>query len=44
MGLFKKSRLNLLYIQRNYVIDGFIQKPIAIKTLYNIVDSYMAIN
>jgi hypothetical protein len=29
---------------KNYVIDGFIQKPIAIKTLYNIVDSYMAIN
>src|SRR5919106_1457642 len=28
----------------NYVIDGFIQKPIAIKTLYNIVDSYMAVN
>jgi CheY-like chemotaxis protein len=29
---------------KNYVIDGFIQKPIAIKTLYNIVDFYMAIN
>jgi hypothetical protein len=25
---------------KNYVIDGFIQKPIAIKTLYNIVDSW----
>jgi hypothetical protein len=29
---------------KNYVIDGFIQKPIAIKTIYNIVDSYMAVN
>jgi DNA-binding NtrC family response regulator len=47
-----KPKINVLLMSdseftkysKNYVIDGFIQKPIAIKTLYNIVDSYMAIN
>jgi DNA-binding NtrC family response regulator len=29
---------------KNYIIDGFIQKPIAMKMLYNIVDSYMAVS
>ena len=39
-----KSDSEFTKYSKNYVIDGFIQKPIAIKTLYNIVDSYMAIN